>query len=668
MATLDSTAAVFSIPLEVLDLILERLDQRSALSLSFTCKAAAGAQLFEKHIYRDLTSGDDIPRGTFNEFKRNYRPRHRRILGGLNGRTGPMVKTMAVHQYMSADSLSEITRMCPNLKKIDFTAVEECIDWGDWRGHKGKNGTKALDFRWFIAFGSLPALFDQLTSVSVKVSRVCDWFAGKNEIVAAIGQGRNFIPQLFEACPLLQHLTLHVQPRIPSEQYHRRLNMQHHVLGQSLKTLTIVDAVFIFQSGIPRGWLRCFPSLETLRIGLYSDFRTLWYRCGSRSKIVRYIESLELLRQNTSYRLELSDASSAADFPLDLGMFFHLSQINVETLARLSFAPVWDLTPTTLINYGYFNQFSPPLSDWRSRLRPAYKSTLTALKAQGIPINVTLRSGSSTSFFPDAVGLLAHDSRNNVDPVLEKCSLLDEFGHFVTSLSLVYDPAFAYSDAAPGYCGKKRDQSGRFQRVQHLPPQGPEALLERLGKESEDLGRFFGGLRRMCPILQRFEVYMPKALFPSRDTEFVAEVLPTGTWSIAHPLIKPLPDLPFPKRGFRADQPSTTPCPTPSYQRRPRTEIQKHQAKCRKVEEERCPFVGRAFTRMTEPEGSDINGKTVNAEKGFNESETSKFWRSHVMERPEFDAPEPTMMDRVRKQREWKVQVEQWLGSVKGEG
>ncbi|KAL8963961.1 MAG: hypothetical protein Q9183_004812 [Haloplaca sp. 2 TL-2023] len=211
MATINSTAAVFSIPLELLDLILERLDQRSVLSLSFTCKAAASAQLFEKHIYRHLACNDGIPLESLDNFRHYYQTRDRTIINGLNGRTGPMVKTMAVHKHMAIGMLAIIADRCPNLANIDFTAVPESIDFGEWRSMKYKSDRWLHNFHWFIAFRKVPVLFDRLTSVSVKVSWVGDWFAGEDGDPAVTRQGRNFLPQLCEACPRLQHLTLYAQ-------------------------------------------------------------------------------------------------------------------------------------------------------------------------------------------------------------------------------------------------------------------------------------------------------------------------------------------------------------------------------------------------------------------------------------------------------------------------
>ena len=61
-------------------------------------------------------------------------------------------------------------------------------------------------------------------------------------------------------------------------------------------------------------------------------------------------------------------------------------------------------------------------------------------------------------------------------------------------------------------------------------------------------------------------------------------------------------------------------------------------------------------------ENLEENGNAEEASKGeVKESETSKFWRRYRMERPEIDAPEPTMMDWVRKERV-RVKVGNWLG------
>ena len=107
-----------------------------------------------------------------------------------------------------------------------WLTLVQCIDWAYWRRDEQGRGTWNLGFRWYIAFRSLPALFSHLASVSVNVSWACDWFAGKYD-VAATHQYRNFIPQLFEACPVLHHLTLHAQPGDLPDPQSWRIRLTH---------------------------------------------------------------------------------------------------------------------------------------------------------------------------------------------------------------------------------------------------------------------------------------------------------------------------------------------------------------------------------------------------------------------------------------------------------
>lgn len=118
-------AMIFGLPPEVLDQILERLDQRSIVHLSLTCKDAASSAVFDKHLYRTLFDRHDLPIGTFKDFCEAQQPQLQRLVNGLNERTGLMVKHMTMPQYMTTAILTKIAQQCSNPGSIDFTGILE---------------------------------------------------------------------------------------------------------------------------------------------------------------------------------------------------------------------------------------------------------------------------------------------------------------------------------------------------------------------------------------------------------------------------------------------------------------------------------------------------------------------------------------------------------------
>ena len=119
---------LFTIPLDILEKLLDRLTRRDAFQLSRTCKTLISHHSVLKAIFCEPISLQDL-----QEWYRHLRSpglKMKKMMGppvtwGISSLTGPLVRRMAIPEWTSLQDLKYLIRHCPNLHAIDLTEIFE---------------------------------------------------------------------------------------------------------------------------------------------------------------------------------------------------------------------------------------------------------------------------------------------------------------------------------------------------------------------------------------------------------------------------------------------------------------------------------------------------------------------------------------------------------------
>ena len=126
---LDSRQSrLFTIPLDILDNLLDRLTRRDTFQLSRTCKTLISHPSVLKAIFCEPISLQDL-----QEWYRHLRSpglKTKNVMGppvtwGISNLTGPLVRRMAIPEWTSLQDLKYLVLHCPNLHAIDLTEAFE---------------------------------------------------------------------------------------------------------------------------------------------------------------------------------------------------------------------------------------------------------------------------------------------------------------------------------------------------------------------------------------------------------------------------------------------------------------------------------------------------------------------------------------------------------------
>ena len=124
---------LLNLPRDLFLIILDLVGSRYLLSLLDACKALRNSVDLHKTIFQEAFSIGVIPTETYKDFKEHNKICYDRLLDALDGELGPRIHKFTVHEFMSIKELQRVTKLCPNLKAIDFTGIMEPIDFSRYK-------------------------------------------------------------------------------------------------------------------------------------------------------------------------------------------------------------------------------------------------------------------------------------------------------------------------------------------------------------------------------------------------------------------------------------------------------------------------------------------------------------------------------------------------------
>ena len=166
---------LFTIPLDILEHLLDLMTKRDAFQLSQTCKTFMWHPVVLKAIFHEPISLTEIqlwyrqlPDCGMNTKLMMGPP----ITRGINALTGPFVRRLAIPEWTSELDINHLTTCCPNLHAIDFTEIFKPVPHPDgWDSDEDEDEDLIPDDEkggidyWPSMFDRCPALFRNLRSV-----------------------------------------------------------------------------------------------------------------------------------------------------------------------------------------------------------------------------------------------------------------------------------------------------------------------------------------------------------------------------------------------------------------------------------------------------------------------------------------------------------------------
>lgn len=279
---------LFTIPLDILEHLLDRLTKKDAFRLSQTCRTFMWHPVVLKAVFYEPISLAEIedwyresPDGEIDKELTMGPP----ITRGINAYTGPLVRCLALPEWISEQDLHYLTVHCPNLDTVDFTQIFENVprikgqrsgQGPDEDDDDGNENEEDISY-WPSILDQCPALFKTLKSVHLPYG--C-W---KTVYSRLYRYQQPRIAGLPKALSLAQHLQiLAISCRQDSNQGtspDTRRKASAKLLGEILKYVSrglTTLALYQSESTIDNlesfvQSLSVFPKLRTIKLSLHSD-------------------------------------------------------------------------------------------------------------------------------------------------------------------------------------------------------------------------------------------------------------------------------------------------------------------------------------------------------------------------------------------------------------
>ena len=278
-----SPSRLFTIPPEILAIILDGVERKDAFRLAQTCRHSMRNPEVLRAIFREPISIADI-----REWHRTWpEGRMDKITGppvrwGINPSTGPLVRCMALPEWTSEQDIHYIITHCPNLDTVDFTEIVESVpnpieEQSD--DETSDDEEEESPESWPPFLDRYPALFQRLRSVSLYYG--CWTFRyGRPERYRSNRMRVAMLPKCLSMAEHLQILTISCQPdsrpnRSPETRRESSAIILTGILSNVSKELTTL-ALYNTASTIDNldrfmQALTVFPRLRTIKLSLHGD-------------------------------------------------------------------------------------------------------------------------------------------------------------------------------------------------------------------------------------------------------------------------------------------------------------------------------------------------------------------------------------------------------------
>ena len=272
---------LFTISLDILEHLLDQLTKRDAFQLSQTCKTFMRHPVVLKAIFHEPISIAEIeswyrrlPSGGMNAKMMMGPP----ITWGINASTGPLVRRLAVPEWISEQDIHYLTAHCPNLHALDFTETFESVSHAVGQDEDEDEDEEEEDIdSWPPVLDRCPTLFRNLRSVHLPYG--C-WKTVYSRPDSYRQTHSACLPKLLHLADHLQSLELTCQqePTLdPSPETRRNASAKlvAEILDNVSRELTSL-ALYESESTIENldSFLRSlaiFPKLRTIKLSLHRD-------------------------------------------------------------------------------------------------------------------------------------------------------------------------------------------------------------------------------------------------------------------------------------------------------------------------------------------------------------------------------------------------------------
>ena len=293
---------LFTVPLDILEHLLDQMTKKDAFRLSQTCKTFMWHPIVLKAIFYE-----PISIGEISSWYRNlpdYGMDTELMMGppvtwGINASTGPFVRRLAVPEWISEQDIHYLMECCPNLDTVNFTeifdSVPHAMGWdsqedSDSGSDADADETKGDMDLWPSSLDRCPALFRNLRSVHLPYG---SWRTVYSRLHGYQQTRSARLPKLLHLADHLQTLELtcqHESSLDPSPESRRKASAKLVAdilanVNRGLTTLGLYESESTIEN-LDRflRWLAIFPKLRTIKLSLHRDLhnyeRDSQLRCG----------------------------------------------------------------------------------------------------------------------------------------------------------------------------------------------------------------------------------------------------------------------------------------------------------------------------------------------------------------------------------------------------
>ncbi|CAF9941534.1 MAG: hypothetical protein ALECFALPRED_009176 [Alectoria fallacina] len=278
---------LFTMPLDILEHLLDRMTKRDAFQLSQTCKNFMWHPIVLKAIFSEPISIAEI--GKWYRHLPDCGMNTKMMVGppvtwGINASTGPLVRRLAVPEWISEQDIRDLIANCPNLHALDFTEFFESVPHPlGWESEEDSDEDSDDDEEqgdleyWPSMLDRCPDLFANLRSIHLPYG--C-WRTVYSRLHSYQQTHTACLPKLLHLAKHLQSLELSCQqePKIdPSPETRRKVSAKllAEILDNVSRGLTTL-ALYYSESTIDNiesflQPLSVFPNLRTIKLSLHRD-------------------------------------------------------------------------------------------------------------------------------------------------------------------------------------------------------------------------------------------------------------------------------------------------------------------------------------------------------------------------------------------------------------
>ena len=362
-----SPSRLFTIPLDILEHLLNQLKKRDAFRLAQTCKTFMWHPVVLKTIFHEPISTKEIAswEGQLPDYMMGPP-----VTWGINAFTGPLVRRLTFPEWTSEQDIHYLTASCPNLHAVDFTKILKPVAHSviqDSIPDSDSDEEECDVVLLPLMQDRCPALFKNLRSVHIyycygttPYSRQYDHFQTHIACLPKVLHLAHQLQCLELTCK--QEPTLYPSPETRREASAKLLVDILNNVSRGLTTLALYDSESTIENlDSFLQSLAIFPKLRTIKLSLHHDLEM--YQRGSLSMYGFHATILSSAKKHYEYDTALQYLSTIKKIN-DRGRFSLVSSDCGETF-HSKLRDYYGLCHTQLV---HGSRLWTPVWTWSDRL------------------------------------------------------------------------------------------------------------------------------------------------------------------------------------------------------------------------------------------------------------------------------------------------------------